>query len=126
MEHLLLSISLLLAFNLSFCQPQVSVDERFELTSIVFRLTDDVAFVHSNPANYIKDIDDYFSEFKNHELIAFVKKTMYSKSVLDISLPAFFAGDIKITKNGIVWTDEWASLHAHCQWKTNRRQLQAC
>ena len=68
MKHLLLSISLLLAFNLSFCQPQVSVDERFELTSIVFRLTDDVAFVHSNPANYIKDIDDYFSEFKNHEL----------------------------------------------------------
>ena len=109
MKHLLLSISLLLAFNLSFCQPQVSVDERFELTSIVFRLTDDVAFVHSNPANYIKDIDDYFSEFKNHELIAFVKKTMYSKSILDISLPAFFAGDIKITKNGIVWTDEWTT-----------------
>lgn len=94
-------------------QTKIHVEERFELTSIVFRLTEDVAFVHSTPANYIADIDDYFSPYKNHELIEFVKKTMYGKPSLNIAFPAFLASDIRITPKGIVWTDEWvATIYA--------------
>ena len=37
--------------NVTFAQSKGYVDERFELTSIVFRLTGDEAFVHSTPAN---------------------------------------------------------------------------
>ena len=110
---LLVAIICFSIVNISFAQTQIHVDERFELTSIVFRLTDDIAFVHSTPANYIADIDDYFSPYKNHELIEFVKKTIYSKSSLNIAFPAFLASDIKITPKGIVWTDEWvATIHA--------------
>ena len=96
--------------NITFAQSKGSVDERFELTSIVFRLTDDVAFVHSTPENYISDIDNYFLQYKNHELIKFVKKTMYSKSILDISLPVELASDIKITSEGVMWTNDWTPL----------------
>lgn len=107
LKPLLISLAIFLITNDILAQSLGHVDERFELTSIVFRLTDDVAFVHSNPDAYIKDIDDYFSKYKEHELIEYVKKTMYSKSILDISLPASFASDIKITPKGIVWDDEW-------------------
>lgn len=99
----------LLFANVALAQPKGNIDERFELTSIVFRLTDDVAFVHSNPEKYIADIDNYFIKYKNHELITFIKKTMYSKSILDISLPMYFAADVQITPKGIVWTDEWTT-----------------
>lgn len=104
---LLVAIICFSIVNISFAQSKGGVDERFELTSIVFRLTDDIAFVHSTPANYIADIDDYFSPYKNHELIEFVKKTMYSKSILDISLPVELASDIKITSDSIMWTNDW-------------------
>lgn len=107
---LLVAIICFSIVNISFAQSKGGVDERFELTSIVFRLTDDIAFVHSTPANYIADIDEYFSPYKNHELIEFVKKTMYSKSILDISLPVELASDIKITSDSIMWTNDWTPL----------------
>ena len=65
-KNLLVSILLLFTVANGFAQMKGHVDERFELTSIVFRLTEDEAFVHSTPANYIADIDDYFSPYKNH------------------------------------------------------------
>lgn len=109
-KNLLVSILLLFTVANGFAQMKGHVDERFELTSIVFRLTEDEAFVHSTPANYIADIDDYFSPYKNHELIEFVKKTMYAKSILDISLPVQLASDVEITTKGIVWTNNWTPL----------------
>ena len=102
-----ITIFVLFFVNQNLSQPLWHVDERFELTSIVFRLTDDISFVHSSPEVYIADVDTEFSKFKNHELITFIKKTIYSKSVLNIALPMFLASDIKITPSGIVWTDEW-------------------
>lgn len=111
-KNIITCILFILSIGVS-AQTKIHVDERFELTSIVFRLTEDVAFVHSTPANYIASIDNYFSPYKNHELVDFVKKTMYSKSSLNIAFPAFLASDIRITSKGIVWTDEWvATIHA--------------
>lgn len=85
------------------------VDERFELTGIVFRLTNEASFVHANPDSYISDVESYFAKYENHELIKFIKKTLKSKSILDISLPMYFASDIEIKRNGIVWTDKWTT-----------------
>lgn len=119
---LIVTIATIFTVNEGFAQPKGHVDERFELTSIVFRLTEDVAFVHATPKNYISDIDDYFSPYKHHELIEFVKKTIYSRSSLNIALPAFLASDIKITPKGIVWTDEWvATIHADDTLEENYR-----
>ncbi|MCR4826449.1 MAG: DUF4932 domain-containing protein, partial [Bacteroidales bacterium] len=75
-KNIIICVLFILSIGAS-AQTKIHVDERLELTSVVFRLTEDVAFVHSTPANYIADIDDYFSPYKNHELIEFVKKTMY-------------------------------------------------
>ena len=119
---ILVVIATILASNEGFAQTKGHVDERFELTSIVFRLTEDVAFVHATPKNYISDIDIYFSPYKHHELIEFVKKTIYSRSSLNIALPTFLASDIKITPKGIVWTDEWvATIHADNTMEENYR-----
>lgn len=111
-KNIIFCILLVLSIEVS-AQTKIHVDERFELTSIVFRLTEDVTFVHESPANYMADIDDYFSKYKHHKLIEYVKKMIYSRRSLDITFPAFLASDIKITPNGIVWTDEWVStIHA--------------
>ncbi|NDW18130.1 DUF4932 domain-containing protein [Dysgonomonas sp. 216] len=49
------------------------VDERFELTSIVFRLIDADEYVNNDLETYAKDIDVYFTPYKNHPLIKYTK-----------------------------------------------------
>ena len=110
MKHLLLSISLLLAFNLSFCQPSAHVDERFELTSIAFKLTGEGVFQHTEPAQYVKDIDDYFSKYKDHELVSFIKSHIIKydpKYGFGFSIVSGLAADVEITPKGIVYTQKW-------------------
>lgn len=50
------------------------VDERVELLSIVFRLADAQEYNAKDFKFYTDKIDKYFSEFKNHKLVEFVKK----------------------------------------------------
>jgi hypothetical protein len=58
-----------------FCFSQLisRVDERFELTSIVFRLAEAEEYVNNQVENYVMDIDAYFAPFKEHALIQYVK-----------------------------------------------------
>jgi hypothetical protein len=50
------------------------VDERFELTSIVFRLAGAEEYVNNEVVNYAESIDAYFAPYKEHALIKFVKE----------------------------------------------------
>lgn len=50
------------------------VDKRVELMSIVFRLADCKEYSSKRFKTYTDDIEQYFSNYKNHELIEFVKK----------------------------------------------------
>lgn len=102
------SITLIgLLLNNTIAQPYVHVDERFELTSIAFRLTGEDVCVHSVPENYVADIDNYFSKYENHELIRFLKKTISSKPVFEFSILSDLAGDISIQNGVIKDNDFW-------------------
>jgi len=68
---LLLSIITVLP---TLAQLKTKVDERFELTSIVFRLAGAEEYVNNEVSSYISDIDNYFSRYKNHALIGYIKK----------------------------------------------------
>jgi len=60
--------------TLVFSQLKSHVDERFELTSIVFRLAGADEYNNNQVKSYISDIDDYFAPFKEHPLIRYVKE----------------------------------------------------
>lgn len=92
----------------ALCQPVARVDERFELTSIAFRLTNEDILVHSEPANYMEDIDRYFSQYKNHELVDFIKSHIIAHGdKYGFSIVSGLAADVEITPKGIVYTDKW-------------------
>lgn len=90
-----------------FAQTNAKTDERLELTTVVLRLTGVNAFVRAPESKYTADVDSYFSKFKDHELINFVKNTIHSREVLNLPLPVELAGDIKITSKGIALNDLW-------------------
>lgn len=89
-------------------QMQVHVDERFELTSIAFRLTGESIHTPTTPANYVKDIDDYFSQYKDHELVGFIRNHIItSEHNFGFSIVSGLAADVEITPKGIVYTKKW-------------------
>ena len=99
--------AIILLGNQALGQTYIGVDERFELVSIAFRLTGQQAFEHSNPDNYVANIDNYFSKYKDHELIKYLSQMLGSRSVIDIGLVVGLAADIEITPKGIVPTSRW-------------------
>jgi hypothetical protein len=62
-------------FCLAQCYGQLKshVDERVELTSLVFRLAGAEEYVNNDVENYANEVDIYFAKFKNHELIKYTK-----------------------------------------------------
>jgi hypothetical protein len=58
----------------AFAQLQSHVDERFELNSIVFRLADAEEYVNNQVVNYAADIDAYFTAYKDHPVVQYVKE----------------------------------------------------
>lgn len=55
-------------------QLKSEVNECFELTSIAFRLAEAPEYINNDIPAYANDIDTYFSKYKNHELIPYLKK----------------------------------------------------
>lgn len=90
-----------------FAQISAKIDERFELTTVVLRLTGENAFTRAPESKYTADIDSCFAKFKNHELIEYVKRTVHSRNILNLCLPVDLAGDIKITPKGVALNDTW-------------------
>ena len=90
-----------------FGQTNIGIDERFELVSIAFRLTGQQAFVHTDPTNYVANIDNYFSKYKDHELIKYLSQMFGSRSVIELGTVVGLAADIEITPKGIVPTSRW-------------------
>ena len=52
-----------------FGQLTCKVDERMELTSIVFRVAGIEEFTNDNIPEYAKAIDSWFGKYKSHKLI---------------------------------------------------------
>lgn len=106
-KKIFLTTILLLLVAIIFAQTGAKIDERLELTTVVFRLTGVDCFTNATESNYIADVDSYFSKYANHELIKYVKSVMKSRNILNLYLPVDLAGDIEITKKGITLNDEW-------------------
>lgn len=85
-------------------QTNVRVDERFELTGIVFRLTGIETFAKSVPQSYANDIDAYFDKYKNHELVKFLNHIVESKMPFEMTFVATSAADIEISGNNIYFS----------------------
>ncbi len=103
-----LLVYLFVSFNIVLCQSIVHVDERFELTSIAFRLTGESIHTPTTPANYVRDIDDYFSQYKDHELVEFIRNHIItSEHNFGFSIVSGLAADVEITPKGIVYTKKW-------------------
>lgn len=89
-------------------QSVAHVDERFELTSIVFRLTGEEIFQHTDPIQYVADIDNYFSKYEDHELVKFIRNHIItSEHNFGFSIVSGLAADVEITPKGIVYTKKW-------------------
>ena len=111
MKKILLSLVLLCCIGVARTQPRAKVSECFELTGVVFRLSGEKVFVQSTPENYVADMDAYFSIYKDHELIRFIRKALDARHDLDLSMIADLAADMDITSKGIVFTRRWITLY---------------
>jgi Domain of unknown function (DUF4932) len=60
---------------------QPKVDERTELLSIIFRLAGAKEYVNNNIPSYAKEIDDYFTPFKDYDAIKFAQKVRAEQGV---------------------------------------------
>ena len=101
MKKLLFFFVVVLFPIFTFGQPKVRVSECFELTGVAFRLSGYDVFVHSEPENYVADMDAWFSKYKEHELVKFIKKTIGAKHVLEFNFITDMAADIEITPKGL-------------------------
>jgi len=105
----ILAILFLIIINEGLSQPIVHVDERFELTGIVFSLTGEEVYHLSQPENYVSDIETHFGKFKEHPLIRFIQERLNENFYMDF--PCTLAADLVITSQGIVFTDKWITYY---------------
>lgn len=66
-------LAFILACQVVSAQIKSQVSECFELVSIVFRLADAPEYVNNQNPDYVKDIDCYFAENKQHDLIRYLR-----------------------------------------------------
>ena len=57
-----------------FGQLQPKVDERIELTGVVFRIAGVPEYTYGVIEEYNKDIDEYFQSYSHHDLIDYIIK----------------------------------------------------
>lgn len=108
MNGIILSIvfSIFLGLNNVFAQNQSIVDERFELTSIAFRLAQAQEYTLCPIKSYTDDIDTYFAPFINHELFNFIKSIRNESPIGYDAIPS--TADMLEIRNGeIVFRPEF-------------------
>ncbi|MBQ0052923.1 MAG: DUF4932 domain-containing protein [Bacteroidales bacterium] len=94
-------ILLFIAVDSCWANINVKIDERVELTSIVFRLAEAEEFHTSNAPAYLKDIDNYFDKYSSHPLIKYVKELRNNDSLnvaYGVVAASSFLFDIKAGK----------------------------
>ena len=82
------------------------VDERLELTSIVFRLAGAEEYVCDGVPEYMKEIDEYFAPYKNHKLIGYIQNTLREKQRIGYDGVAASAFALKIKDGKVASGDD--------------------
>lgn len=81
-----------------------TVDERTELLGIVFRLAEADEYINNTLPSYSKDIDEYFANFKKHDVVRFVKKlrrkhSVYYDAVMSMAIRIEITDSIRFIPN---------------------------
>lgn len=74
--------------NSASAQIKSQVEECFELTSIAFRLAGAEEYVNNSIPGYTADIDNYFSKYKEHKLISYIKEIREKQGISYDAVPA--------------------------------------
>ena len=74
MRRLTISLIVICLSISCFAQMRAAVDERMELTSIVFRIAGAEEFVNDQMQEYGEAIDRWFGKYSSHELIDHIRK----------------------------------------------------
>lgn len=93
------------------------VDKRIELISTVFRLAGANEYVADNLVDYTKEVDAYFSDFKNHKVVDLAKKARMISGV-SYDAVASMATSIVIDNNGIRLQDDLKEESLEHRWKS--------
>lgn len=98
-------VILLFMISVSFAETKYIIDERIELTCIVFRLAGYEEYCTDIAEKYGNDIDLYFEKYKTHPLIEYAKELRVEKELAYNSaiISAFF---FQIDKNKILFKPE--------------------
>ena len=98
-------------------RPIIYVDERIELMNIVFRLAD-VPYYQSNLITpYTSAIDDYFLQYKDHDLIKFTAE-LWQQYYISSDAVAGYAVLLEITDGEVDFIDN-VELVFDSRWKGN-------
>ncbi len=93
---------------------QPKVDERVELLSIVFRLAEAEEYMNNDIADYTKDIDEYFFQFKEHEVIKYAKEIRQTN---EVAYDAVMSMAVRIEiKDGIRFNENIFPLDLDKRW----------
>lgn len=84
----------------------VIVDERFELVCIAFRLAGAEEYLNGNSPIYLNQVDAFFSAFKEHRLISFIKNIRESYNFA-YSIVAKSSLMIELRGGHVVISSEW-------------------
>ena len=82
------------------------VDERLELSSIVFRLAGAEEYVCDGVPQYMKEIDEYFAPYKDHKLISYIRTTLREQQEIGYDAVASSAFYLKIENGRVGIADE--------------------
>lgn len=98
-------VILLFMASVSFAETKYVIDERIELTCVVFRLAGYEEYCSDIAKKYVNDIDLYFEKYKNHPLIKYAKELRVEKELAYNSamISAFF---FQIDKNRVLFKPE--------------------
>jgi hypothetical protein len=85
-EKLLVFTLVVLFFFLQPCpgaqsEPDVRVDPRVELMSVIFRLAGNPEYNQSRLTSYIQDVEEHFGKHKNHDAVQLARKLRKSRGV---------------------------------------------
>jgi len=119
MKFFIFNVLMILSIN-CFSQNNIilkeaAVDKRVELLSIVYRLAGSSTYNSQQNSKYVKNIDQYFGRYRNHDLIKYVKNNLIKSGInydavaimaISITQPPKIKGIFPITKDfpGYKWT----------------------
>lgn len=93
---------------------QPKVDERMELLGVVFRLSGAEEYINNSLSYYAKDIDEYFTPFKEHEAVNLAKRLRETNGV---SYDAVMSMAINIEiNNGIKFKENISEVSLDKRW----------